>query len=70
MKIVVLDASALNPGDLSWECLNQFGEVTLYERTESEEDTIKRIADKNRHNNFLLIVVPPMIPFDYSRIWS
>lgn len=45
MKIVVLDGYALNPGDLSYDCLKQFGEVTFYERTESEEEAIKRIAD-------------------------
>lgn len=45
MKIVNLDARALNPGDLSWDCLNQFGTVTLYQRTDTEEETIARIAD-------------------------
>lgn len=56
MKIVVLDASALNPGDLSWECLNQFGEVTLYQRTESEAEAIQRIAD----NEIVLINKVPI----------
>lgn len=36
MKIVILDGHAVNPGDLSWECLNRFGEVTVYERTPDE----------------------------------
>lgn len=45
MKIVVLDGNALNPGDLSYDCLQQFGEVTLYPRTDSEEETIRRIGD-------------------------
>ena len=35
MKIVVLDGNALNPGDLSWDCLKQFGSVTIYDHTES-----------------------------------
>ncbi len=35
MKIVVLDGYALNPGDLSWDCLKQFGSITVYDRTES-----------------------------------
>jgi len=56
MKIVVLDASALNPGDLSWECLNQFGNVTLYQRTDSEEEAILRIAD----NEIILINKVPI----------
>lgn len=33
MKIVVLDGYALNPGDLSWECFREFGEITVYDRT-------------------------------------
>ena len=37
MKIVILDGHAVNPGDLSWDCLAQFGEVTVYERTKQEE---------------------------------
>ena len=45
MKIVILDARALNPGDLSYDCIRQFGDVTLYEVTETEEQTIERIGD-------------------------
>lgn len=45
MKIVILDARALNPGDLSYDCINQFGDVTLYQRTDSEAETIERIGD-------------------------
>lgn len=33
MKIVILDGNALNPGDLSWETIEQLGELTVYERT-------------------------------------
>lgn len=55
MKIVVLDARALNPGDLSYDCLKQFGEVTLYQHTDSEEETIRRIAD---HEIVLVNKVP------------
>lgn len=55
MKLINLDASALNPGDLSWDVLNQFGEVTLYERTESEDEAIRRIAD---HEIILVNKVP------------
>lgn len=45
MKLVVLDGYALNPGDLSYDCLNPFGEVTVYDRTDSEEEAIARIGD-------------------------
>lgn len=35
MKIVVLDGYTLNPGDLSWEGLEQLGTTKVYDRTES-----------------------------------
>lgn len=41
MKIVILDGYTLNPGDLSWEPLKEFGEVTVYERT-APKDVYKR----------------------------
>ena len=44
MKIVILDGAALNPGDLSWEALNQFGEYTVYPRTDSDREAIQRIG--------------------------
>ena len=44
MKIVILDGAALNPGDLSWEGLAQFGEYTVYPRTDSAQETIARIG--------------------------
>jgi len=44
MKIVVLDAYALNPGDLSWDALNVLGNTKIYERS-SLAETGKRIAD-------------------------
>lgn len=45
MKIVNLDGSAINPGDLSWECFEQFGSITVYPRTNTEEEIIRRIGD-------------------------
>lgn len=45
MKIVILDGAALNPGDLSYDCLNQFGHLTVYPRTETAEQTVERIGD-------------------------
>ncbi len=44
MKIVLLDAYAANPGDLSWDGLREFGEVTVYDRT-APEDVLARIGD-------------------------
>jgi glycerate dehydrogenase len=37
MKIVVLDGYALNPGDLSWDGLKQFGSCEIYDRTPAAE---------------------------------
>lgn len=47
MKIVVLDGYTLNPGDLSWEELEQYGELTVYDRTslDDEKEIIQRIQD-------------------------
>ena len=44
MKIVVLDGHAVNPGDLSWDFLDEFGSVTVYSRT-PEDRIISHIAD-------------------------
>lgn len=44
MKIVVLDGFALNPGDLSWEKLQDLGECTIFERTCSD-DVFERAKD-------------------------
>ena len=37
LKIVVLDAYALNPGDLSWEWLKALGECDIYDRTPADK---------------------------------
>ena len=44
MELVILDGHALNPGDLSWDCFEQFGTVRYYDRTDSEQDAIARIG--------------------------
>lgn len=44
MKIVVLDGYAANPGDLSWDPIAQFGELTVYDRT-PEDQIVNRIGD-------------------------
>ena len=37
MKIVILDAYTSNPGDLSWEGLENFGDLKVHERTAPEQ---------------------------------
>ncbi len=44
MKIVILDGHAVNPGDLSWDCFKEFGDVTVYEFTE-EHQILERIGN-------------------------
>lgn len=44
MKIVILDGYTENPGDLSWSGFEGLGELTVYERTKSE-DILRRIGD-------------------------
>lgn len=56
MKIVILDGIALNPGDLSYDCINQFGEVTYYAQTKTPAETIERIAD----NEIILVNKVPI----------
>lgn len=37
MKITILDGYPLNPGDLSWQYLEKYGDITVYERTAPAE---------------------------------
>lgn len=37
MKIVILDGYSVNPGDLSWDELKTFGELTVYDRTPADK---------------------------------
>lgn len=45
MKITVLDGFAINPGDLDWGVIEAFGELTVYDRTDSNESSIERIGN-------------------------
>lgn len=42
MKIVVLDGHAVNPGDLSWDIIREFGQLEVYDYT-APEQTIPRL---------------------------
>lgn len=44
MKIVILDGHTINPGDLSWKGLEEYGVLTVYDRT-PEDLIISRIGD-------------------------
>ena len=43
-KIVILDAYTTNPGDLSWDWLNQYGETEIFDRTPCDKIT-ERVKD-------------------------
>ena len=46
MKIVILDGYTVNHGDLSWDGLKEFGELTVYDRTPKDPEIItSRIGD-------------------------
>ncbi len=44
MNIVILDSYTANPGDLSWERLDELGSLTIYERT-APEQVVERAKD-------------------------
>lgn len=41
MKIIILDGYTVNPGDLSWDWLGEYGEYKVFDRTDSK-DILKR----------------------------
>lgn len=45
-NIVVVDGYTVNPGDLSWDALNQFGSINIYDRS-SASMLIERCIDAN-----------------------
>ena len=59
-KITVLDGWTLNPGDLSWNELEQLGEVTVFDRTEPEQ-----IIERAREAEVLLT---NKVPFNAEMI--
>ena len=56
MNIAILDAHPLNPGDLSWQPLEQFGTLSIYPRT-APADTYTRAKDAD-------IVITNKVCFD------
>lgn len=44
MKIVVLDGQGVNPGDISWNRIEELGKLTVYPRTAPEE-VLKHVGD-------------------------
>lgn len=46
MKLTILDGHAVNPGDLPWDRFSKLADITVYERTPSEE-VKNRIGDSD-----------------------
>ena len=57
-RIVILDGYTENPGDLSWEGMGEFGELTVYERTSFTESEL--IADRLRGADIAVINKTPI----------
>lgn len=55
MNIVVLDGFTLNPGDLSWGLLEQYGRVTVYDRTPANS-----IVDRAKEADIVLTNKTPL----------
>jgi glycerate dehydrogenase len=62
MKIVVTDGGTLNPGDLQWDDLQGFGELTVYERT-AVKDIYKVCKDAD-------IIITNKVPFSRELIYK
>ena len=46
IKLTILDGHAVNPGDLPWDFLKKYADITVYERT-PQEKVLERIADSD-----------------------
>ena len=60
MNIVAIDGYTLNPGDLSWNAIEQYGTLTVYHRT-SVTDVVERCKDAD-------IVLTNKVPLDRNAI--
>ena len=62
MKIVVLDGTGVNPGDLSWDCIATCGDLTVYDKTPTDELTVERLQGADiAITNKTPIITEPMI---------
>ncbi len=55
MKITILDGYAENPGDLSWDWLNEYGEVEIFDRTPQE-----LIAERTAESEIIITNKTPL----------
>ena len=62
MKITILDAHTVNPGDISWDEIKQLGDIEIFERTEQNQ-IIQRISQSD-------IVLTNKVPMSATTIAS
>ena len=55
MKIVVLDGHAVNPGDLSWDFLEKYGSLTVYDRS-----PVDKIYERAKDADIVILNKTPM----------
>jgi len=60
VKIVVLDGYTLNPGDLSWESFEKYGEVVVHDRTAYDPQEKDLIIERGRDADVILLNKTPL----------
>ncbi|NIV13812.1 MAG: D-2-hydroxyacid dehydrogenase, partial [Aliifodinibius sp.] len=63
MNIVVLDGYTLNPGDLSWEQLEELGNCRIYDHTSPEQ-----VVERARNADVLLTNKTPVTAEDVKQL--
>ncbi len=60
MRIVVLDGYTLNPGDLSWDGLESFGDLTVYDRTSYDLEGKELIIERGKDADIIFTNKTPL----------
>lgn len=60
MKIVVLDGYTLNPGDLTWEGIEKFGDLKVYDRTSYDPKEEDLIIERGKDAEIILTNKTPL----------
>ncbi len=60
MKIVVLDGYALNPGDISWEEIEAFGDLKVYDRTGYDQSSQSLVIERASGADIILTNKTPV----------
>lgn len=60
MKIVILDGYTLNPGDLSWDGFEKYGDLTIYDRTSYDKEDMDLVIERAKDADILLVNKTPV----------